>query len=226
MEAYILAAEISREGNRRLEPSEIKLFINFIEGVIPKNPDCLYSIHMFNLHKEFLCALESVKAGFSLIFQLEEALLLQEKPFELRYVITYGEIDVPKRKHMFYGIVGHGITRAETRMDKLRSGHGNRFYMDLRDREESAFLTMLFRFYQDLYDSWHPKDYKLAAKLIYIWDYNLTAKEMEKSPSLIWRRRKSLRIREYNNIKDLIIKTPDLIIKKKVSKSNEQPPAF
>ena len=226
MEAFILSAEMIRKDKRRLDPAEIKRFINFIEGIIPGKLDLLYSIHMFNLHKEFQCALASLKAGFSLIFILEEALLLQEKPFELRYVITHGEIEVPRRKRMFYGMVGYGITRAETRMDKLRSGHGKRFYIDFGDREEAAFMTRLFGLYQDLYDSWHQKDYKLAAKLIYLWDYNLIAKDMEKSPSLIWRRRKSLKIQKYDDIKDLILKTPDLILKKKPSKSNEQPPVF
>jgi hypothetical protein len=152
--------------------------------------------------------------------------LLKEKPFELRYVITYGEIEVPRRKRMFYGIVGRGIARAEIKMAQLRTRGGSRFYMDLRDIQESSFLTKLFGLYQDLYDSWRPKDYKLAAQLIYIWDYNLIAKGMGKSRSLIWRRRKSLKIQEYNTIKDLIEKTPELIIKKKASKSNEQPPAF
>ncbi|MEI8005404.1 MAG: hypothetical protein WCI48_04295 [Bacteroidota bacterium] len=226
MDAYILSAEMVHMDTRRPDNDEIKRFINFIEGIIPGKLNLLYSIHMFNLHKIFQYALADLKAGFSLIFQLEEALLLKEKPFEMRYVITYGEIEVPKRKHMFFGIVGSGIARAEVKMGILGSRSGERFYMDLRDREESSFLTKLFGLYQGLYDSWKPKDCKLAAQLISLWDYNFIAKELGKSRSLIWRRRKSLKIKEYNNIKDLILKTPDLIIKKKFSKSNEQPPAF
>jgi len=176
MECYILMAEIKKAGGLRPEALEIKQFINFIESIIPKKLNLLYSNSMFNLNKEFECALASLNAGFELIFTLEEALLISERPFILNYVITYGDIEVPRRKGMFRGIVGRGLMR--------------------------------------------------AGSFIMLWDYNLIAKEMEKDPSLIWKRRKSLNIRQYNTIKELILRTPDLIIKKKPSRTNEQPPAF
>jgi len=226
MEAYILSAEICLDKVRRLDTNEIKQFINFIEGIIPKKLDLLYSNSMFNLHKEFQCALASLRSGLELIFILEESLLRKGKPFTLRYVLTHGEIEVPRRKHMFYGMVGNGIGRAVSKMERLRQRRGDRFYVDFRDREESAFMTSLLCLYQRLYDSWHARDYALAASLIDFWDYNMIAKDMGKTPSLIWKRRKSLGIQQYYMFKDLILKAPDLIIRKTPSKTNEQPPAF
>ena len=226
MECYILMAEIKKAGGLRPEALEIKQFINFIESIIPKKLNQLYSNSMFNLNKEFECALASLNAGFELIFTLEEALLISERPFILNYVITYGDIEVPRRKGMFRGIVGRGLMRADIRMQRLRDSREDRFNVEIRDRVESSYLTNLFSLYQMVCDSWTKKDVKLAGSFIMLWDYNLIAKEMEKDPSLIWRRRKSLNIRQYNTIKELILRTPDLIIKKKPSRTNEQPPAF
>lgn len=226
MECYILTTEIKLDQGSRPEASEIKQFINFIQSIISKKLDLLYSISMFNLNKEFECALASLKAGFELIFTMEEALLMKERPFILQYVITYGDIEVPRRKSMFRGIVGHGLLRADIRMQKLRDSRDDRFNVEIKDLVESSYLTKLFSLYQMVSDSWGRKDFKLAAMLIMFWDYVSIAKDLDKDPSLIWKRRKSLNIQQYNTIKDLILRTPDLIIKKRPSKFNEQPPVF
>ncbi|MEI6890282.1 MAG: hypothetical protein ACOYM0_09410 [Bacteroidales bacterium] len=225
MDCYILWVEIKKKKGARLDPAEIKQFIIFIEGIIPSRRDMLYSNATFNLHKEFHCALASLKAGLELVFIMEEACLLREKPFSLQYVISYGDIEVPRRKSMFRGIVGTGLAHADVLMQRLRDSKTDRFYVSIRDLEESEFLRKLFGFYQSICDAWRPGDYKLAAELL-LFDYKFIAKSTDKAISGIWRRHKSLNIRGYQTIKDLILKTPDLIIKKKQSWSNEQPPAF
>ena len=226
MECYILTAEIKQAVHRRLDPTEIKQFINFIESILPKWQNLLYSNSMFNLNKEFECAVASLKAGFELLFQLEEQLLSRERPFILQYVITYGDIEVPKRKGMFRGIVGNGLLKADIRMQKLRESKDDRFNNEIKDRVESLYLNGLFSLYQMICDSWSPKDYKLAYGLIFLWDYKLIAKGMNKDAALVWKRRKALKIRQYDICKELILKTPELIVKKKASRTNEKPPAF
>ena len=226
MEAYVLAAEIMREQSRRLDPEEIKQFINFIESVIPKKLNLLYSKSMFNLNKEFQCGVAGLKEAIELIFAMEEAILSKEKPFTLRYIITFGEIEVPRRKHMFYGIVGHGISRAEARMDRLRLKPSHRFYVDTLERTESEYFTRLLLFYQFIWDSWTPKESKMVSQFLNFWDYKEIADHLGQTRSATWKRRKSLHIDAYENIKDLLLRTPEMIIKKKKSRSNEQPPAF
>ena len=225
-ECYILAIEIVIEGNRRLQNDEVKMFINFIEGIIPKHKALLYGNDTFNLHHKFHCGLASLKAGLELIFILEEAVIRKGKLFALRYAITFGEIEVPKRKHMFHGIAGLGISRSEMKMDRLRIAPENRFYVDIMDREESKYFNLLFRLYQDLTDSWSPKDSELISQFLLLWDYKIVAEGLNKTPSLIWKRRKSLKMKQYNDLKSLILKTPEMIVKKRKSHSNEQPPAF
>jgi len=226
MDCYILWVEIKQELKTRAGEDEIKKFINFIESVVPGELDLLYSNALFNLNRDFQCALASLKAGLELIFIMEEALIMKDKPFELQYVITYGNIEIPRRRSMFRGIIGYGLGRADIKMQRLRDSRTDRFYVDIRDREESEFLTKLLSLYQRVYDSWSRKDCKLIAQLIIFWDYNHIAKDMNKDRALIWRRRKSLGIQQYNDIKDLILSTPDLIFKKKPSNTNEQPPVF
>lgn len=226
MDCYILSAEIKLDKGQRLEATEIKQFIDFIETIIPNEPDLLYSKSMFNLNKEFQCALASLKGGLELIIIMEEALLIKEKPFSLQYVITYGDIEIPRHKNLFRGIMGYGLTLADLKMQKLRDSRTDRFFVDIRDREESVFLTKLLSLYRKVYDSWRRKDCKLVLNLITFWDYAFISKEMDKDRTLVWKRRKTLNIQEYNTIKDLILSTPDLVIKKMPSKTNEQPPVF
>ena len=166
------------------------------------------------------------ESGFDLVFFMEEALLRQERPFTLQYVITYGSIEVPKRKGMFRGIVGGGLVRADIRMQNLRDSREKRFNVEIRDIVESGYLVKLFSLYQMVFDSWGRKDYRLASDLVDIWDYKMVARDMKKSPSLVWKRRKTLNIQQYNMIKDIIRQTPDLVIKKRPAKFSEQPPAF
>ena len=88
MDCYILWVEIKQELKTRAGEDEIKKFINFIESVVPGELDLLYSNALFNLNRDFQCALASLKAGLELIFIMEEALIMKDKPFELQYVIT------------------------------------------------------------------------------------------------------------------------------------------
>ncbi|MCX6283709.1 MAG: hypothetical protein NTW31_05705 [Bacteroidetes bacterium] len=226
MECYILSTELKVVPGSRPDATAIKQFINFIQRIITRRKDLLYSISMFNLNKEFECALASLKAGFDLVFFMEETLLREGRPFTLQYVITYGNIEVPRRKGMFRGIVGGGLLRADIRMQNLRDSRDNRFNIEIRDIVESRYLSNLFSLYQMVFDSWGSKDYRLASDLVDIWDYKMVARDMKKSPSLVWKRRKSLNIQQFNMIKDLIRQTPDLVIKKRPAKFNEQPPAF
>ncbi|MEI7492659.1 MAG: hypothetical protein WCK92_14760 [Bacteroidota bacterium] len=226
MECYILATELKVAPGSRPDATEIKQFINFIQSIVTRKKELLYSISMFNLNKGFECALASLRAGFDLVFFMEEALLRQERPFTLQYVITYGSIEVPKRKGMFRGIVGGGLVRADIRMQNLRDSREKRFNVEIRDIVESGYLVKLFSLYQMVFDSWGRKDYRLASDLVDIWDYKMVARDMKKSPSLVWKRRKTLNIQQYNMIKDIIRQTPDLVIKKRPAKFSEQPPAF
>jgi len=216
MDCFIFWTEIKRKQNKPLDQLEIKKFIIFIEKIISKKPELLYSSSTYNLNKEFHCIPVSLKAGFELAISMEEALLAEEKPFTLQYAITWGSIEIPRRRNMFRGFVGSGLAHTDVWMQRLRDSHDKRFIVDTRDLRESDYFTKLFSLYQDLYDSWAVRDFKLVTNLIIFWDYNVVAKNLEKDRALVWKRRKSLNIGQYNTIKDLILKAPDLIAKKKL----------
>ncbi len=65
-------------------------------------------------------------------------------------------------------------------------------------------MNLLFSIYQSIVDSWKPKEFKLVAEFLKEKDYKVVARKLKKDPSLMWRRKKSLKINEYIAVKKLI----------------------
>lgn len=224
MESYILNARLRNKPGELPDTEEIKQFINFIEKHIGIRNSMFYAKDTFNLGKEFECAVADLKAAFDLIFLMEEWLLMLNKPFQLLYVITFGEFEVPKRKNMFYGIVGDGVARAHWLMGRLRMSKANRFRVEIRDREESVYIESLFLLYQEIIDSWEAKDGRLIHGFLMDLNNNQLAEDFGRTRSGVWKKRRRLRIDHYWRIKNLIRQTPELIIKKKAAEKISAPP--
>lgn len=159
-----------------------------------------------------------------MIFHLEEKLVSMGKPFKLQYVITHGPIEIPKRKGMFRGVVGSAFAHASVLMSRNKASKFGRFYFEIMDAEESRHMNYLFSVFQDIVDSWKPKDLELVNHLLFPGNYNVISKEVGKHRSTVLRRHRSLRIDLYQNTKEAILRTPGLILKKKDFESVTAPP--
>ena len=121
--------------------------------------------------------------------------------FKLRYVLVNGEIETPINRKIAYGMLGEGLTRARETINNQKKS-GERFFF-LTDKNASE-LNSLFILYQSFIDDWKPRDFKIVSDFINLDDYKLVAEKNQKSVSLMWKRRKSLKIKEYKTIKNLI----------------------
>lgn len=155
------------------------------------------------LGDEFQGVASSLEGAIESLFTLEEMLLEKAYPFRLRYVVLYGEIRTEINPEIAYGMLGPGLTAARARLvSKERSRP--RFQFELGDDVATTMLERLFRLLELLVQEWKSKDSLLISELITQRSIKEVAERLDKDRSLIWKRRKSLRIEEYLILKELV----------------------
>lgn len=155
------------------------------------------------LGDEFQGVASSLEGAIESLFTLEEMLLEKAYPFRLRYVVLYGEIRTEINPEIAYGMLGPGLTAARARLvSKERSRP--RFQFKLGDDVATTMLERLFRLLELLVQEWKSKDSLLISELITQRSIKEVAERLDKDRSLVWKRRKSLRIEEYLILKELV----------------------
>lgn len=104
-------------------------------------------------------------------------------------------------------MMGEGLTRARENLTALKELK-KRFYISVKNANLSSTLNNCFDLYQHFLDSWNlKKDAKLITTLIDLKDYKTAADLLQKDRSLIWKRKKNLRIDLYFSLKQIIYHT-------------------
>lgn len=152
--------------------------------------------------------LKDIKTGISVILFIEELCIEKNISLRLRYVLLSGEIETPINHKIAYGMIGEGLTKARETINYLKKSE-DRFYFFTKENRND--LNNLFIIYQSLVNDWKQKDFKIISDFIKLNDYKLVAEENDKSPSLMWKRKKSLKIKEYKVIKSLITERYGLV---------------
>lgn len=204
MEVPILMADIIKSSKKDSEQlmSSFKDTINTIN----ERNDKLMSPLTITLGDEFQGIVETVYDAIKIIFQIEEYILQNQFDFKLKYVLNFGKIDTKINTSIAYEMLGEGLTTARERLNKLKK-EDERFLILLSAGQSQleTLLNKLFIIYQNLVDSWKPKDYLIVSEFIKKVDYKSVAKKIGIDESNAWRRRRSLNIKEYETIKDVIL---------------------
>lgn len=165
--------------------------------------DALLSPLTITLGDEFQGITKGVKQAITVIQTIDEGLIRANKGFKLRYVVVEGAIDTPINKEIAYGMLGDGLTRARKEIESLKKSD-HRFYFNLKDKSRQDSLNNLFIALQSIMDDWKPeKDYYLVSSFLKYKDYKQVAAVLEKGRSLIWKRKKNLKIGPYNALKEV-----------------------
>jgi hypothetical protein len=193
----ILMADVikSRKTDARAIAGGLKLLV---QSVNKKNKKDILSPLTITLGDEFQSVVKDIRAGIKIILFIEEYIIQNNIGFKLRYVLLSGKIETPVNHKIAYGMIGEGLTKARETINYLKKS-GDRFHF-ITDNNRSD-LNYLFVFYQSVVDEWKQKDFKLISDFIRLDDYKLVAMENKRSPSLMWKKRKSLKIKEYKVIK-------------------------
>jgi len=190
----------SREGD------QAQLMVNFKKLVIEVNTfrkDILVSPLTITLGDEFQGVLNKVNDALNIVLDLEEAIVRNDNDFKLRYVIVEGLIETPINTEIAYGMLGDGLTRARKYLDNLKKDDF-RFFFWLKDQQQKKALNQVFIALQDIIDGWNLKrDYYLVTAFLKFQDYKQVAVELKKERSLMWKRKKNLKINAYFALKEV-----------------------
>lgn len=203
MRNYILMADIikSSKYNSNILMQEFKEISENINSELKRY---FYSPITITLGDEFQCIVKSLMKGIEVIYSFEEQILKYREKFKLRYVLNYGEIDTPINPKKAYEMLGNGLSEARETLEKLKKGK-KRFFIKDENEELSKKLNLALFIYQSCIKEWKEKDYEIASSFIKNRDYKVVAKDLKKDVSLMWKREKSLKIKEYLAIKELIL---------------------
>ncbi len=192
----ILMADIIDSGRK----NQKELMVNFkhvINEVNSLNSNLLLSPMTITLGDEFQGIVKNIESAVNLLFLIQEKTIKHKANFKLRYVIVEGAIETPINKKIAHGMLGEGLTQARKLLETNKEDVRN-YQFKLRDEKKSEALVNALFLYQSIVDSWGMnKDEELIGTFLALDDYKLVAEKLDKTRSLMWKRRKSLRIDEY-----------------------------
>jgi hypothetical protein len=183
------------------------LMENFVEVVALVNEqfkDLLLSPLTITLGDEFQGVAVNLEAGVKVMVELEEAIIQKNKLFTLRYIMNYGQIDTPINAEIAYGMLGEGLTQARELLEQVKQKKHDRFLVLSGNEQLNEMLNRALLLYQSIVDDWKPTDSLLISTFLQHLDYKLVAEQLGKVRSLMWKREKSLKIKEYIAARELL----------------------
>jgi hypothetical protein len=156
------------------------------------------------LGDEFQGIIRSADAGVEILLVLEELRLKHKPTIDLRYVLYEGNIDTPVNRIKAHGMLGEGLTNARRMLALMKRERSDRFHFQIKDQRMEQMLEDGFRVHQGIINDWKEADHQLVLSFLRFNDYKVVAAKLDKDVSLMWRRRKSLKIEEYLAMKRLI----------------------
>lgn len=204
--AYIvLMADIIGSGKRAGKELMIQ-FKHLTDTVKRKHAKRFLSPITITLGDEFQSIVKSVEDALAVVVEIEEKIIESNFSFKLRYSIYEGEIDTPINKQVAYGMLGEALTEARATLDGMKSKKYDRFFISLLNKKQEEIIENYFLLYISFLDRWKQSDYSLISAFINKDNYREVAKIFDKDDSQMWKRNKTLHIREYLAIRSLILK--------------------
>ncbi|MDB4921816.1 MAG: hypothetical protein JWQ54_3799 [Mucilaginibacter sp.] len=190
----------SRDEDQALLMADFK---ELVSGVNVSRKNTLVSPLTITLGDEFQGVLDNIKDAVNVVLDLEEAIVRNGKDFKLRYVIVEGLIETPVNTEIAYGMLGDGLTRARKYLENLKKDD-LRFFFWLKDQPQKNALGNVFTALQDIIDDWNPeRDFYLVTAFLEFKDYKRVAMALQKERSLMWKRKKNLKINAYFALKEV-----------------------
>ena len=199
---YILMSDIINSSSKE-SGLLMKVFKKVVTDTNQKFSAQILSPLTITLGDEFQGVVKSLKAAIAIIFYFDEQLLSYSPAFSVRHVLNYGAIGTPINSKQAHGMLGEGLSKARELLGEIKETHFEISIAGLNSELVNQ-LKLAFELYRSIYNSWSEEDKKVAFLFLKYKDYRLVAKEYQRDPSTMWRREKSLKIREFNAAKELI----------------------
>jgi hypothetical protein len=155
------------------------------------------------LGDEFQGIVDSAPTLFELVFFLEEQSIEAGYSFQLRYSMVYGAIETEINPKIAYEMYGPGLTKAREALKRIKETKEN-YYVALNGPNDTQ-LHLCMKLYESIKSEWKTAEYTIIAAFLKHNDYkDLKKMGLYKTRSGAWKKGKSLRIEEYNTVKELI----------------------
>lgn len=200
---FILMADVidSRKAQQDILMAHFKKVIALTNR---KSKHKIISPITITLGDEFQGVMKDLSSALDVMFEIEEQIIDTKPSFKLRYVLLEGKIETPINSDTAYEMLGSGLTDARSCLSNLKNSN-DRFHVNLRNEKKSSALNDAFIGYQGIIDDWKvDKDYEIVKQFLQLKDYKLVADKLNKDRSLMWRRERTAKIKEYTSLKNVI----------------------
>ena len=191
----------SRNKDQKQLIKELKQTVRFINR---KYSNDILSPLTITLGDEFQGIIKNVESGLSIIIEIEEYIIKNKFDFKLRYVFNVGDIDTQINAKVAHEMLGVGLTETRTKLNQLKSTD-NRINVSMGDEIISSVINNSFVVLDNIINKWDIEDdFEIASTFLEYIDYKIVAEKLNRNRSLIWKREKTLNIRSYRAVKDII----------------------
>jgi hypothetical protein len=166
-----------------------KHFITSLDTVIPN---------------EFQGITNSLQGSLEILFDIEECIIENNLDFKLKHVLYHDTIETVQSKHFAYERLGFGLIDARERLQLIKKTD-SRFLIATSNEKTSLYLNNLFLIYEDYLDSWKKTDFEYVKAFLNNMSYKEVAELFNVNISSGWRREKSLKMKQYYTIKEMIL---------------------
>jgi hypothetical protein len=153
---------------------------------------------------EFQGITNSLQGSLEMIFDIEECIIENNLDFKLKHVLYHDTLETIQSKHTAYERLGFGLIDARQRLDLIKKTD-SRFLIATSNEQSSLYLNNLFLIYEDYLDSWKKSDYKYVKAFLNHMNYKEVAELFKLNVSSGWRREKTLKMKQYYTIKEMIL---------------------
>lgn len=153
---------------------------------------------------EFQGITNSLFGSLNMIFDIEECIIENGLSFKLKHVLYHDTLETVQSKHLAYERLGFGLIDARDKLNQIKKTD-SRFLMVTNNEKQSLDLNNLFFIYEDYVDSWKKSDFEFVSAFMNNKDYKEVAEQFNLHISSGWRRERSLKIRQYFTVKEMIL---------------------
>ncbi|MGM0506881.1 MAG: SatD family protein [Bacteroidota bacterium] len=199
---HILMADVVGSSNldRKKLADSLRDSVSGVNDSLQKN---ILSPFTITLGDEFQGLARSLQDAVKILFFLEEQRLEKGLDFKLHYVLHEGEIDTEINRETSYGMLGTGLAEARKKLTD-RKRDRLRFEFSLTDVSRTVQINRLFEVVDGIVSRWKRKDFELVLVMLQNENDQDVGDRFEKDRSQIYKRRKTLMIREYLCLKEFL----------------------
>lgn len=203
MEHFILMSAIKNPslGSQEQTQQDLQNVIGVINKLHKKHFITSLDMVMTN---EFQGITNNLQATLEMIFDIEECIIENNLDFKLKHVLYHDSIDPVKSKYTAYEQLGFGLIDARQRLDLIKKTD-SRFLIATNNEKTSLYLNNLFLIYEDYLDSWKKSDFEYVKAFFNHMTYKEVSELFNMNISSGWRREKSLKMKQYYTIKEMIL---------------------